>query len=442
MAPDPRLCEKPLYSDSDGRTRDRRLSVLIVGTSFDFPHGGGASSRVYCYAKGLAASGAEVRIVSLVMPRRGRAADDTAAAGVYEDLRYEYACGTRVRPTAFWRRRLLWVRRAARTATLVRQTAGRSPGDCVVLIYSEVSSWILGLAILARVVGGSSVLDLCEFPLVWRPRNLRTSIHRTLRTHLACRLTDGIVPISAYLEDYVRVSSRRPLPMVRVPVMVDLALFADDSARGEGETPRRVLYCGALSHFDEVERTLRIFAAAAAGQSDVRLMIVGGGPAALREKAGSIADSLGLEQRVEFVDRLTREDLAATMLTAEVFVLPRAAGIFSQAGLPNKLGEYLAVGRPVVVTANGDIALYLRDGTDAYLVEPGDDAAFAARLKHALTHRSEATEVGARGRDVAITQFDYRLQGARIRDFLEQDVLVKRQTLPVRGAGASHQGDH
>jgi glycosyltransferase involved in cell wall biosynthesis len=389
-----------------------------MGTSFEFPHGQGASSRVYWYAKGLSEAGADVRIVSLVPPSQGGSRDGGAAAGTYDGLAYEYACGTRLRPASSWRRKRLWLRRAVRTGNLVRGAVARSPDQCVVLIYSEKSSWILGLAALSKFLGARSVLDLCEFPLVWQPRTARTAVHRALRMVLACRLCDGIVPISTYLEDYVRQTPGSTPSMLRVPVMVDPALFVHGAEAADEDAPRRVLYCGSLRRIDEVERAIRSFAEATTGLPDVRLTIVGGGPAALRERAESLARSLGLAGRVEFVDRLRREDLAARMLAAEALVLPRAAGVFSRAGLPNKLGEYLASGRPVIVTATGDVALYLDDGVSAYLAEPGDDALFAARLRHVLEHREEATAVGARGCEVARREFDYRLHGARLQTFM------------------------
>ena len=65
---------------------------------------------------------------------------------------------------------------------------------------------------------------------------------------------------------------------------------------------------------------------------------------------------------------MPREELFERLRTARVLALPRPAGSFSQAGLPTKVAEYLASGRPVVVTAVGDLPLYLRDGVDAYLV--------------------------------------------------------------------------
>lgn len=408
----------------------RPLTVLIVGTSFDFPHGGAASSRVFWYAKGLAETGADVRVVSLLGPSRSGPSGTSAVAGSYRGLRYEYACGTRERPDRFWRRRWLWVRRGVRTALLVHGAARRPPGTCVVLIYSEVTSWIAGLAILARAVGATSVVDLCEYPLVWRPASLATTLNRTLRMRLIGRFADGVIPISTYLEDYVRRSCGRVPPVLRVPVMVDPAMFSPRTGETATQAAREVLYCGGLDHVAEIERAIRAFAAAASDLDDVRLAVVGGGPAHLKQRAEAAAAAAGVGGRVEFVDRLSRDDLAERMAAAAVLILPRPAGLFSQAGLPNKLGEYLASGRPVVTTAVGDVPLYLDDGSSAFVVEPGDEARFGERIRYALMHPDEATLVGERGREVAAARFDYRAQTARLREFLEGSVVGARSARP------------
>lgn len=428
MPSDRRLAPEPPPLGGDGRPFDPPLSVLILGTEFDFPQGQGASTRVYLYAKGMVEAGADVRVVSLLQPALGPSGDDGPALGTYDGLAYEYACGTRVRPASFLRRRWLSLRRAVRIVSLVREVATRSSGRYVLLVYSHKTSWIAGLALLARFTGGASVWDLCEFPLVNRPRTIQTSVHRAVRMFLVCRLCDGVIPISTYLESYVKQTPGATLPMLRVPVMVDPALFSRVADVASPQGARRVLYCGTLRRVDEVETVMRIFAEATLGLPDVRLTIVGGGPAQARIRADSFARSLDLAGRVELLERIEREELAARMLAAEVLVLPRAAGLFSQAGLANKLGEYLASGRPVVVTATGDVGLYLDDGVDAYLVEPGDDATFAARLRYALEHPDEAAAVGARGREVAQREFDYRVHGARLFAFMSSLVPPRLTT--------------
>lgn len=99
--------------------------------------------------------------------------------------------------------------------------------------------------------------------------------------------------------------------------------------------------------------------------------------------------------------------------------LPRASGIFSTAGFPTKLSEYLATAKPVVVTDTGDISKYLQDGVNAFLVPPDDAAAFAQALRHVMSHPEVARTVGRRGREVALKHFDCHLHSARIIKFIQ-----------------------
>ena len=55
------------------------------------------------------------------------------------------------------------------------------------------------------------------------------------------------------------------------------------------------------------------------------------------------------------------------LCNAKLLALARPDSIQAQGGFPTKLGEYLATGRPVVVTKVGEIPDYLEDGVNAFL---------------------------------------------------------------------------
>ena len=127
---------------------------------------------------------------------------------------------------------------------------------------------------------------------------------------------------------------------------------------------------------------------------------------------------LSLDGRVLFLGHRPRQAIPLLLSQGDVMALPRAAGIFSQAGFPTKLGEYLASGKPVVVTNTGDISQYLQDGANAFLTPPGDTSSFAHALQYVMSNPKEAREVGRRGREVAVSQFSSQVHGARIIEFI------------------------
>jgi len=396
--------------------------VLVAGTSFGFPYGQGAATRVYMYAKALQAAGAEVHVASLALPEKGESARAEPASGIYDSITYEYACGTRVRPRSFARRRLLRLRRLSRLCDLTLRMSRGSPGASAILIYSNSSLWVTTLTLLARVSGAVAILDLCEYPRPGGLGSVRATLQRAGQRALLYPALDGIVPISTFLEKYVATGPRPPATLL-VPVMVDTDLFGPEA--GSAAAGRQIVYCGALGRYAEVERVVRSFAQAVDGMPDVSLVLVGYGPAAPVARAEALVRSLGLQKRVTFAGDVRREDLPGLLAAAEVFVLPRPPSVISVAGLPNKLGEYLAAARPVVANANGDIPRYLDDGVSAYFADPGDEAAFTARLRYVLEHREEAVAVGRRGRDVAVREFDYRRHGTRLAAFITSLVAAR-----------------
>lgn len=102
---------------------------------------------------------------------------------------------------------------------------------------------------------------------------------------------------------------------------------------------------------------------------EVTLVVVGEGEerARLEQLAGD---------RVRFVGARPRGEVLGLLAAADVAVLPSAWENFPHAAV-----EALAMGTPVVATRVGGVPEIVHDGENGLLVEPGDDAAFAAALE-------------------------------------------------------------
>jgi glycosyltransferase involved in cell wall biosynthesis len=83
--------------------------------------------------------------------------------------------------------------------------------------------------------------------------------------------------------------------------------------------------------------------------------------------------------------------------------------------------EAMAHRRPVLATRAGGLPDKVRHGVTGWLVEPGEPAALARALDEALQVRERWPEMGAEGRALAETAFDWQVierQLARIYDGL------------------------
>jgi glycosyltransferase involved in cell wall biosynthesis len=407
----------PEARSSDGAVP---VSVIIAGDRFAYPHGMGATARVHAYAKGLIDSGANVRVVSLLTPPPdGDLGGNHLAAGVYDGVPFEYACGTRARAPSFLGRRLLELRAPVGLWRVSRRHFLAQTGRGAILAYTQRPRWIVFMGLLARLHGSACVVELCEMPLVYKRASAKRAAQRWLLDEVAYRFAHGFIVISSYLEEYVRLHAPGATPVIRVPILAAVPEVQAAEPQGAAGQPREVVYVGDMRwHEGEIEDLLNAFSIVAAKEPDVSLRLVGAASDTDVAEMSARATELGLENRIEFAGAVQRSHLPGILRAATMLVLLRRDGLFSRAGLPTKLGEYLASGRPVVTTAVGDIPRYLRHGISAYLVASADPEAFAHQMSYVLSHADEAKTVGMRGRLAAERYFDYRRHGERLNAFI------------------------
>jgi len=132
--------------------------------------------------------------------------------------------------------------------------------------------------------------------------------------------------------------------------------------------------------------------------------------------------SLNLEKDVVFTGRINREEMPYYLCQAAVLVLARPNNYQAKGGFPTKLGEYLATGKPVVITRTGEIDSYLEDNKDCFFVEPDNPKAFADRLCDVFRDYDFALKVGQEGKKKVYHEFNYKVQTTKLIEFLEQIV--------------------
>ncbi len=154
----------------------------------------------------------------------------------------------------------------------------------------------------------------------------------------------------------------------------------------------RLVYVGRIDRQKGIDTAV---AALAHLPPDATLSVWGSGDDSYIAEMKALADRLGLGERMRFEGFVSTEALRSVYAAADVVVFPvRWNEPFGLVPL-----EAMGVGRPVVTTARGGTAEFVRDGANA-LVFPADDAAALARCVERLardeTLRSRLREEGRR----------------------------------------------
>jgi glycosyltransferase involved in cell wall biosynthesis len=178
---------------------------------------------------------------------------------------------------------------------------------------------------------------------------------------------------------------------------IDLARFRPrEDYAGRPDPP--VILC--VARFEPVKNHALLFDAvellwARGVRCQVRL--VGSGPleASLRTRAARLGGP------VEFLGY--RDDMPELLAEADVATLTSL-----KEGMPRAVLEAMAMARPVVATRVPGTEEAVRDGDTGFLVDVGDAAGLAAALERLLTDADLRARMGARGREVALAEFDER----------------------------------
>jgi len=188
-----------------------------------------------------------------------------------------------------------------------------------------------------------------------------------------------VCPSDAVKESFERVGIS-PHKLVVVPHGVDFS-GTDAAATRPANGPLRVLYVGQL-HF---RKGLRYLAEAARDldSDNFNFRVVG--------------PDFGLSglENVEGAERLTRigplkgEDLASAYREADVFVLPSVEEGFGLVVL-----EAMLAGLPVIITSAVGAKDRVTDGTEGWIVAPGDAGALQEKLVWMRNHPAERLAMG------------------------------------------------
>jgi glycosyltransferase involved in cell wall biosynthesis len=133
----------------------------------------------------------------------------------------------------------------------------------------------------------------------------------------------------------------------------------------------------------------------------------------------------GFSSRLCRLGMLDREALAAAMACADVLLLPYTNRAVNLYRYPNKLGDYLSAGRPIVTNETGDLGRLVADERVGLAV-PDTPEAFALAVKKLFDDTALADELGRRGRALAETKLDWRFLARDLETFYSQTLAASR----------------
>ena len=177
-----------------------------------------------------------------------------------------------------------------------------------------------------------------------------------------------------------------------------------------GVTPRTELatlssrptavFAGRLVWEKGIDTLIRAFGEIHQHIPDAQLLIAGEGPE--HNALQSLIDERGLDQQIQLLGRLSRDELEQTFAGAWVQVVPsrwdEPFGIVA--------AEASMRGTAVVASNTGGLLEIVQNDHTGYLVPPDNEAKLASAIQQLLGSRDRAEQMGRHGHTVAMTHFN------------------------------------
>ncbi|MGA3024395.1 MAG: glycosyltransferase family 4 protein [Bryobacteraceae bacterium] len=277
------------------------------------------------------------------------------------------------------------------------------------VVFASCPPPLVGVAgwVIARVKRAKFILDVRDMwpGLAIALGELRNPIAiaaaRAVES-LCYRTADGIIAVTRPFRDEIerRISKRVPVELVpngALPLFVDAGRGRERTRDEKGWKTRFVVsyvgnvgVCQGLMHVVEAAEILQEAA------PDVLFFVQGHG--VVKDRLIAEARRRGL-RNMSFEDIVPTETAAAAMAASDALLVPLARVPLAAQFVPSKLFDSMAVGRPVLLSVEGEALRILEESQAGLGYRAEDGKALAEAVLELRAEPGRAHEMGVRGRE-------------------------------------------
>jgi len=234
---------------------------------------------------------------------------------------------------------------------------------------------------------------------------------------------DGLVVCSDEAKEYANEITKKEIHVV--PNGVNFKSYANVK-KEETQKLRKDLgledslvigFSGSLTKQNGLEYLIRAMPYVLKEVNDVKLLIVGGG--AEEQRLRSMVKELGIESKVVFTGGVSYEKVPTYLSVMDICTAPFPRGNEFKTNFPLKLVEYMACGKPIVVTEGPVLRRIVTSSKSGIVVDSEDEVSLANGITRLLSSDSLRKQLGEKGRHYA-AGFDWDILADKMYSFIKR----------------------
>lgn len=304
--------------------------------------------------------------------------------------------------------------------------------DCNLILVRDLPLALAGI-LVGRVTGRPVALDFAEnYPAMLQdfwPRNRRQPFNWFARNpwlagwveRIATRLADHILVVVQESFDRLRQLGVEP---GRLSIVMNTPLPERFSGRepvalaAEASNPHfDIVYLGLLDPARGLETAIRAMPAITAKISNARLVIIGDGNH--KNHLQDLALRTGNADRIHFKGWIPYDRAHEWIAAAHIGIVPHVTTVSWMTTIPNKLFDYMALGKPVVVSEAQPVRRIVENEQCGLVFRHGDARDFAAQILR-LAEPGLRRFFGANGRRAVLERYNWLVDERALLESIEE----------------------
>ena len=167
-----------------------------------------------------------------------------------------------------------------------------------------------------------------------------------------------------------------------------------------------------ISH-DDLDIFIRAFSIVVKERPNSLLLLVGYNQPL---RVWELVHAMGLDKNVIRVGGIPSEALGRYLACADLFLLPLRDNDANRSRWPNKIGDYMAAGRPIIASRVGEVVPVMESDNIGFLVA-NDPQEVAKHMMKLFDNPEVAEDMGSRARALAENKYSWEQHASRLETF-------------------------
>ena len=387
-----------------------------------YPNGYALTKRFHLYAKGLARNGHEVKIIIPHPTEYEDKLGNLSIKGIYEDVKFEYKWKSTKRSNSFIKRRYHDFTGSIKSGfTLIKERPEvviTSSFSFIFFVYIKLISLLFPFKFFHE----KNEVDYMHEDNISYIKKFLIKLNESA--------FHGFIVINSQLLNYLTNVLELRKSNIIVPILIE-----DFKVNKELPVNKTIVYTGTYQERkDGILTILNAFAKIKNRYPEYKLVLTGSPQRSVNySEILKIIETEEMWPQVHFTGYLSEEDLRKVLISANILVLAKPENRQNNYNFPTKIGEYLISGRPVITTKVGVTGKILEDKINVVFSE-FKTSDISKKMEFIINNAELASEIGARGREYALKNFDYVVHTKRMAGHFEtmiKNTGLKRSTAKV-----------